>query len=444
MNNLFAYLLELNLVLMILFTAYKLFFERDANFLVRRIYLLLVIALPVTLPFLPSSLRLPMEQLPMLSIQLEGVTVNGSGQAATFPGRFSLMNIILLVYLLVTGLGVLKLIHQLLGVGIAVLRSDKTLVGTQEVLVNRNYHASSFFGYVFLDPEQVDEPSAQHILDHESIHCQEGHSVDRLLTEVFVLINWFNPVAWLFRRAVIRNLEYLADSAVLRRGADPALYQLSILNQYMGSASISNQFSSQIKNRIQMLNKNYRTGSGWKLTLLVPLTFLAVFFVSCTEKEVAVNQPEEELMLLDEESPEAQLDGEVFYVVEEMPTFNGGDPAMEFRKYIAQNVKYPKVAAENGVSGKIFIKFVVNTDGKVVVPDQETLSKIEQKPLDEVVVVTYRTLSPDQESPKEEYIQLLKEEAIRVVSSCPDWTPGKQRGKNVNVMYTFPLNFALQ
>ena len=251
------------------------------------------------------------------------------------------------------------------------------------------------------------------------------------------MINWFNPVAWLFRRAVIQNLEYLADSAVLRKGTDPLKYQVSILNQYLGSASISNQFSSQIKKRITMLNKNYKLGSRWKLALLLPITAIALLFVSCTEKE---GMKGEELAA---PAVETATESEVFYVVEEMPTFNGGEP-IEFRKYIAKNLRYPKEAIANGVSGKIFVKFIVNCEGKVIIPDKELLAQAEAKPLDEVVVVAYRGLAEDAETPDEKYIQMLKDEAIRVVAESPDWTPGKQRGKNVSVMFTFPIIFALK
>jgi hypothetical protein len=79
-----------------------------------------------------------------------------------------------------------------------------------------------------------------------------------------------------------------------------------------------------------------------------------------------------------------------------------------------------------------------------VIPDQESLAKIEGKPLDEVVVVSFRSLEEDAEMPDEKYIELLKQEVIRVVSSSPDWEPGRQRGQAVNVIYTFPVNFVLQ
>ena len=106
---------------------------------------------------------------------------------------------------------------------------------------------------------------------------------------------------------------------------------------------------------------------------------------------------------------------EVFYIVEDMPTFNGGEPATEFRKYIAQNLQYPEIAAENGVSGRVIVQFAVDKTGKVV---------------DAVVVRSVDSA--------------LDKEAVRVVMSSPKWTPGKQRGKSVKVLFTFPINFVLQ
>jgi periplasmic protein TonB len=114
----------------------------------------------------------------------------------------------------------------------------------------------------------------------------------------------------------------------------------------------------------------------------------------------------------DEEEIEEE---EIFYIVEDMPTFNGGDPAIEFRKYISNNLEYPEIAAENGISGRVIVQFAVNSSGRVV---------------DAVVV---RPVDP-----------ALDKEAIRVVMASPPWTPGKQRGKAVKVLFTFPINFVLQ
>ncbi|MEX0987027.1 MAG: energy transducer TonB [Bacteroidales bacterium] len=113
---------------------------------------------------------------------------------------------------------------------------------------------------------------------------------------------------------------------------------------------------------------------------------------------------------------EEQIDEEqIFFIVEDMPTFNGGDPAIEFRKYIAANLDYPEIAAENGISGRVIVQFAVNSSGRVV--DAKIM----------------RSVDPE-----------LDKEAIRVVMSSPSWTPGKQRGKAVKVLFTFPINFVLQ
>ncbi len=108
-------------------------------------------------------------------------------------------------------------------------------------------------------------------------------------------------------------------------------------------------------------------------------------------------------------------DEEIFIAVDDMPLFNGGDPTVEFRKYIRENLKYPALAAENGISGKVIVQFVVNAKGKV----------------SDVIV-----LGPVDPS--------LDKEALRVILSSPLWTPGKQGGKPVKVIYHFPINFVLQ
>ncbi len=106
-------------------------------------------------------------------------------------------------------------------------------------------------------------------------------------------------------------------------------------------------------------------------------------------------------------------DAAVFFIVEEMPEFPGGQLAL--RKFIAQAVKYPVIAQENGIQGKVFVNFVVGKDGSI------TGAKIS------------RGVDPS-----------LDKEALRVVNSLPKWKPGKQGGKAVRVSYTVPINFQLQ
>jgi protein TonB len=111
---------------------------------------------------------------------------------------------------------------------------------------------------------------------------------------------------------------------------------------------------------------------------------------------------------------EEAAEEEVFIIVEDMPKFQGGDQNA-FRKWIQDNLRYPEIAAENGISGKVFVQFAVNSKGQVV--DAKVIRGVDPA---------------------------LDKEALRVVTSSPRWEPGKQRGKPVKVQFTFPIVFVLQ
>jgi protein TonB len=126
-------------------------------------------------------------------------------------------------------------------------------------------------------------------------------------------------------------------------------------------------------------------------------------------EDVAVN-----IIEFNDEEEEEVEEEEIFVIVEDMPGFGGGDNN-KFREYIAKNLKYPDIAAENGIQGRVFVAFVVEPDGRV----------------SNVRVV--RGVDP-----------ALDKEAVRVVQSSPKWKPGMQRGKPVRVSFTFPIIFVLQ
>ena len=111
---------------------------------------------------------------------------------------------------------------------------------------------------------------------------------------------------------------------------------------------------------------------------------------------------------------EEEAEEEIFFIVEDMPSFQGKGQN-GFREFIAKHLRYPEIAAENGISGRVFVQFAVNSKGLVV---------------DSKVV---RGVDP-----------ALDKEALRVVNSSPKWMPGKQRGKPVKVQFTFPIAFVLQ
>ena len=110
---------------------------------------------------------------------------------------------------------------------------------------------------------------------------------------------------------------------------------------------------------------------------------------------------------------EVALEEKVYEVVEEMPSFPGGQGAMF--EFIANNIQYPIVAEENGVQGRVLVSFVIKKDGS----------------LSNVRVV--KSVDP-----------ALDKEAVRLIKSMPKWSPGKEKGQFVNVKFTVPVTFRLQ
>ncbi len=110
---------------------------------------------------------------------------------------------------------------------------------------------------------------------------------------------------------------------------------------------------------------------------------------------------------------EDREEGEIFIIVEEMPEFPGGQQALT--EYLASSIRYPVIAQENGIQGRVYIQFVVNQDGAVT------------------NATILRGVDPS-----------LDREALRVVEAMPKWKPGRQRNRPVRVSYTVPINFVLQ
>jgi hypothetical protein len=444
MNEITRYIVELNIALSIFYGVYLLLFRRDSNFGTRRIFLLLSMAVSLIIPLLRFNLASPAGTLNNTLIALPGVIFQGESIASP-AANFGFREIIAILYYAMGLFFAGKLIAGVTSILLRSATAERTVINGTPVLVNRELHASSFFNMLFIDPKQASGADMEHIIEHESVHARLGHSFDRIMAELILCISWFNPVVWILRKAIVVNHEYQADNRVIERGTDQVSYQLTILNQYIGSASISNQFSNQIKNRIIMINKKYKKGSSWKGLMLVPVSIVLLFFIACGNEDQINNQSAGEPTSDQVQKP---LEEEVFYVVEEMPQWPGSeDMALAMRQFIAQNLKYPDIAKQNNAEGKIFVTFMVTSTGEVVVPDPSILpppAKKEDGSMDEVVVVSYRTLTPDQEAPDEEAIQALKDEGIRVIELMPDLVPGKQRGKNVNVLFTMPITFKLR
>lgn len=411
MNPLLLYLLKVNLALLIFYAVYRLLFATDTFFRLRRAILLAFFGIALLYPLVDVQGLLgekpAVQQVAVLyATWLPEVTVTAAG------GGWNLADVLntACLALCIGGWVVLSLrfATRLAGIVRLIRQSPKMRVRGIEIrCLARPDSPFSFFRAIFIHPASHADSELDEILLHEETHARQIHSADVLIAELLTIFCWMNPVAWLFRREVRDNLEYLADRQVLSHGIDSCRYQYHLLGLAypQAAANLYNNFNVlSLKNRIVMMNKQQTKGIG-RAKYLVALPLAAAL--------VAVNQVDALARVAEEPTTVVLQQDKVYKVVEYMPEFPGGMNSL--LDYIAKNIKYPEEAQKKGINGRVILQFIVNTDGS----------------LSDFKII--RGVDPQ-----------LDAEALRVVKSMPKWTPGKDKGKVVPVYYTVPISFGLQ
>ena len=285
----------------------------------------------------------------------------------------------------------------------------------------------SWFRWVVVSEDDLGD-GAREILIHETAHARAGHSWDIMLADAVIIMQWFNPLAWIMKNSLKDIHEFEADEAVINSGVNAREYQLLIIKKAVGARlySIANSFNHSLtKKRITMMCKE--KSKKWrcaKALYIVPVAAIAVLTFSTVEaanpatdetlpkgSEFVANNEKESAENYVQQVPDG--DDKVYQACENPPAFPGGTHAMY--KYLADNIKYPAEAKAAGKEGRVMVQFVVRKDGSIS---------------DVSVAKSAGNLS-------------LDKEAVRAVSSMPKWNPGTQGGKPVNVQYTIPVQFKL-
>ena len=407
------YLIKANFVLVVLFGFYQIISAGDTFFKWRRLSLLTIYVLSLFLPTIDLSVLVnetaPLSNiLPRMAYNLPEVTVQPTHD------NFDWQQLAVWLY---TGVALALLLRVFWQVGVVcrlAQRSERaTLHGTAVCLLTGDYSPFSFFRWIFVNPDDKTSSQVQQILTHEQTHVAQWHSADALLSQLFVAVFWFNPVAWLMRLQVRNNLEYLADRSVINGGTDKKAYQYHLLAvaYRMNVATITNNFNVlPLKRRIMMMNKQASNPlARFKYLLFVPL---AIALLAMNNTTIRANV-QKKVVKTTKTTKKADASNKVYEVVEQMPTFPGGDAAL--MKYLAENIKYPVSAQKAKEQGRVVVQFIVEKDGAVT------------------GVKTVRSVTP-----------VLDAEAVRVIKAMPKWTPGRQGGQPVRVKYNVPVSFRLQ
>ena len=522
----FAYFLKVNVAFVLFYAFYRLLFYKDTFFKLRRASLLAFFGLALLYPLLNIQ-EWVKEQEPMTEVIqiysaiLPEMTVTPEVVVKT-DWKGILLSASSYMYWGVMALLFVRFFIQLSSILLLAYRSRRTVIhGVPVYRLDKPAGPFSFFKMIFIHPESHSEKEIDEILTHECTHVFQWHSVEVMICELITVICWVNPFAWLLKREVRHNLEYLADNTVIQSGYDCKSYQyhlLGLAHHYQAAATLYNSFNVlHLKNRISMMNKKRSHGIGrTKYLIFIPLAaFLMLLsnieavaritgeiaaeavagvkeateisvlseddvkvsgqviddfngpviganvivkgtnvgtitdtegyfvlettknavlrfsFPGMKAKEVAVKDVQGKLKVQlysdgsaqgsqsapppPPMSPQISTDPSdlVFTVVEVMPEFPGGQGAL--LQFLAKSIKYPVIAQQNGIQGRVTCSFVVGKDG--VIRNIEVI----------------RGVDPS-----------LDLEATRVISMMPKWKPGMQKGKEVSVKYTVPVTFRLQ
>ncbi|MFG4002495.1 peptidase M56 [Flavobacterium aquidurense] len=157
--------------------------------------------------------------------------------------------------------------------------------------INENIAPFSYFDYIVYNSSMFTASELENIIEHEKVHSDQNHTLDVLISRIFCVLFWFNPIIWLYKKAILQNLEFIADSEAAKKISDKKAYQYTLLKitTHESCVAITNHFyQSLIKKRIVMLNKNQsKKRNYWKYYAVIPalVAFVLLFQIKIIAQE---------------------------------------------------------------------------------------------------------------------------------------------------------------
>ena len=411
-----AYILKANFFLLIIYVCYFLFFRKETFHKANRYLLIIGATISLILPIYGSKIAerkyiVPTElqnSASMLYFQTEEIIIKPSSTS------YSILEILHYVYW--TGL--------LVSLVVLSLKVAKTMKWhSKNKKTNRT--AFSFFGKIFIDQAL----SHKNIIEkHEKVHTQQYHFLDLVFLEILQILFWFNPIIYFYKKSLTIIHEFLADKAASQLAKNHLEYASLLVSKQFGipPATIFTQHffnHSTLKSRIIMLSKKPSSKiSLLKFTIFAPLFILMLGLSSFKAANTAnldvimsnfgglAKSTDQNSKIAKSDSTQPTSANDILDNFDEQPEFPGGIKALY--KYLGENIKYPPAAQNANVSGNVFVKFIIKSNGNI--GDIKVIKSVSTE---------------------------LDNEAIRVIQNMPSWTPARQNGKPVSVYYNLPISF---
>lgn len=281
------YLIKLSGTLMVVYLFYWLLLRRLTFYTPNRWYLLGYSIVAFLIPFINidpwlHSTRLSDEQFIRL---LPVLNTDVFGDASNIQASSHSWNVKRIAFAFVAaGIVVMAIRFLVQYFSVRSVRNASQLISAGEVKVyhiDKNIVPFSFGNSIFINKYRHSDEDLQEIIRHEFIHVKQKHTIDIVWSEWLCILNWYNPFAWLIRKAIRENLEFIADNKVLQNGIDKKQYQyllLKVIGAHQNNMATSFNLTS-IKKRIAMMNK-MRSAKLHIIRFIFVLPLLAVVLLA--------------------------------------------------------------------------------------------------------------------------------------------------------------------
>ena len=512
-----GHLLPIAATIAVLWLVYRLLFRNSNRLYFNRFFLITSMLLALAMPMLGLLSGMEVPQMAILKqnmfngMMLSEVIVTHDGQPMlpevivttnTTPSRFSVWQVMGGIYLIGVGVMTLLFLIKLGRLVVLIIRSPKRKMSScTAVFTGREQGSFSFFCYAFFPNENVDPD----IMRHEMSHIAHHHSWDILFAEVMMILQWFNPFIYLYKKELQSLHEYQADRDVVATGVDKKNYMMLILQQCtaVDFSGMSNNFSLILtKKRIKMITRNEKAkGLWWRLLATLPV--LAILMIANTkvtaQEKKAVDKPitveTGRFEIFDDDGAPMQLKDTVFYAVD--GSYVKFETSDSFQPESGEPCKKLTVTSYDADGNQRNNFFITETERRgdtstytiepftlsgnlfeqlfdLATSYEDTVYQIvEQMPQytggEEAMMkyvaenIKYPQAAKDKNISGRVFVSFViekdgsvsnvkvvrgigggcDEEAARVIKEMPKWKPGMQKGKPVRVNYMMPIFFKL-
>ncbi|MHC0445078.1 M56 family metallopeptidase [Flavobacterium sp. 3-218] len=293
MEAVFIYIAKSSSLMLMFYCAYYFLLRKETFFNSNRWFLLSGLIVSAVLPLLTYTKVIWTDTVSYVDANISTTIINSpQNESAEFNWNYIILGLYglgLLIFIIKLAIDFYSLNSIIRG------KKIKQQADFKFVDINENIAPFSYFEYIVYNSSLYTASELESIIEHEKVHSDQNHTLDVLISRIFSIIFWFNPIVWLYKKAITQNLEFIADSEASKKLSDKKAYQYTLLKitTHESCVAITNHFyQSLIKKRIVMLNKNQsKKRNCWKYYTVIPAlaAFVLLFQIEVVAKEKQQN-----------------------------------------------------------------------------------------------------------------------------------------------------------